>query len=71
VSVIDPGANGHLADLLDLCQRVPHLQAYATGEGTVCLVLDGRLGLELPEAEACAVVPFIADCIEAARRSRT
>jgi hypothetical protein len=28
--------------------------------------MDGRLGLELGEAEACAVIPFIVDCIEIA-----
>jgi hypothetical protein len=36
----------------------------------VYLVLDGRLGLELSEAEACAVVPFIADCVDIALRSQ-
>jgi hypothetical protein len=39
----------------------------ADGE-RVCIVLDGRLGLELDEEEACAVIPFIANCIETALR---
>ena len=71
VSVNNPGANCHLPDLLDVCRRVPCLHAYTVDGGRVYLVLDGRLGLELSEAEACAVVPFIADCIEIALRSQT
>lgn len=66
MSVNNPGANCHLPDLLDLCRRVPRLHAYTADGGRVYLVLDGRLGLELSEAEACAVVPFIADCVDAA-----
>ena len=60
--------NSHLSDLIGCCQRVPFLEAYAVDEERICLVLDGHLGLELDEAEACAVIPFIVDCIEFALR---
>jgi hypothetical protein len=71
VSVNNPGTDCHLPGLADVCRRVPRLHAYTAGEGRVYLVLDGRLGLELSEAEACAVVPFIADCVELALRSQS
>jgi hypothetical protein len=58
--------NPHLADLIRDCERVPFLHAYTTDGVTVCLVLDERLGLELPEADACAVIPFIIDCVKVA-----
>lgn len=58
----------HLCDLIRVCRSVPHLDAYSADEGEICLVLDGRLGLALSETEACAVVPFIAACIETATR---
>ena len=64
----EPCVNSHLSDLMRGCQDVPFLEVYAVDEETVCLVLDGRLGLELDEAEACAVIPFIVDCIETASR---
>jgi hypothetical protein len=64
----EQAANSHVADLIDACQRIPRLEAHAAGGGRVCLVLDGRLGLELTEAEACAVIPFIAECVETALR---
>jgi hypothetical protein len=59
-------ADSHLRDLILACQRVPLLEAHAADEGRIVLILDGRLGLALSEAEACAVVPFIVDCMEAA-----
>ncbi len=67
----DDGANSHLSELIGECRRVPHLTAYPAAGGKVCLVLDGRLGLELPEAYACALIPFIADCVDAALGRRT
>lgn len=60
--------NPHLSDLISDCQRVPLLEAYVIDGKRVCIVLDGRLGLELDEEEACAVIPFIANCIETALR---
>jgi hypothetical protein len=63
-----PAVPPHLSDLMSACRRVPRLEAYPADEGRVCLVLDGRLGLELTEPEACAVIPFIADCVEIALR---
>jgi hypothetical protein len=60
--------NPHLSDLISDCERVPLLQAYAVNENTVCLILDGHLGLELGETDACAIIPFILDCIETASR---
>lgn len=60
--------NSHAADLIRGCQSVPLLDAYPAGGGLICLVLDGRLGLELTEADACAVIPFVAECIRAASR---
>jgi hypothetical protein len=53
---------------MSACRRVPLLEAYPADGGRVCLVLDGRLGLELSEPEACAVIPFIADCVAIALR---
>ena len=64
----EQAANSHVADLIDACQRIPRLEAHAAAGGRVCLVLDGRLGLELTEADACAVIPFIAECVETALR---
>jgi hypothetical protein len=61
-AAVDP----HVAELISACRRVPYLDAYATEGGKLCLVLDGRLGLELSEADACAVVPFIVECFKAA-----
>jgi hypothetical protein len=63
-----PAVASHLSDLMSACRRVPLLEAYPASGGRVCLVLDGRLGLELSEPEACAVIPFIADCVEIASR---
>lgn len=68
---ISDGANSHLSELIDECRRIPHLAAYPAAGGKICLVLDGRLGLELPEADACALIPFIADCVDAALGRRT
>lgn len=64
----EPYVNPHLSDLVNECQRAPFLDAYIAGEETICVVADGCLGLELGEAEACAVVPFIVNCIEIALR---
>jgi hypothetical protein len=64
----EQAANSHVADLIDACQRIPRLEAHAAAGGRVRLVLDGRLGLELTEADACAVIPFIAECVETASR---
>jgi hypothetical protein len=69
VNAYEDAANSHLSDLIQACRRVPLLDAYPVGEGKICLVLDGRLGLELSEADACAVIPFIADCINIAGRT--
>jgi hypothetical protein len=66
MSAPEHAADSHLGDLILACRRVPLLDAYAVDGRRVCIVLDGRLGLELTEAEACAVIPFIADCIETA-----
>jgi hypothetical protein len=54
----------HLCDLIRICRSVPYLDE----KGQITLVLDGRLGLALSETEACAVIPFIAACIETATR---
>lgn len=59
--------NPHLVALINECERMPFLEAYAVDGETVCLVLSGRLGLELSEADACAIIPFIVDCIKAAQ----
>jgi hypothetical protein len=58
----------HLCDLIRVCRSVPHLDAYSVERGRITLILDGRLGLALSETEACAVIPFIAACIETATR---
>jgi hypothetical protein len=47
--------------------RVPFLEAHLGDNGRIYLVLDDRFGLELSDAEAQAVIPFIADCIAVAR----
>lgn len=69
MSTHEHAADCHLCDLIRVCRSVPHLDAYSVDEGEICLVLDGRLGLALSETVACAVVPFIAACIETAARS--
>jgi hypothetical protein len=66
VNAHEHAMNSHLCDLIHTCRRVPLLDAYPVDGGSVCLILDGRLGLEISEAEACAIIPFIADCIETA-----
>jgi hypothetical protein len=63
-----PAVPAHVSDLMSACRRVPLLEVYPADGGRVCLVLDGRLGLELSEPEACAVIPFIADCVAIALR---
>lgn len=63
-----PAVASHLSDLISACRQVPRLEAYPAEGGRICLILDGRLGLELSESEACAVIPFIADCVEIALR---
>jgi len=44
-------------------RRVPFLGAYPVNGGKISLVLDNRLGMEVPVADAETVIPFIADCI--------
>jgi hypothetical protein len=68
MSTHEHASDCHLCDLIRVCRSVPHLDAYSVDEGEICLVLDGRLGLALSETEACAVIPFIAACIETAIR---
>lgn len=46
--------------------KVPLLHAQPQDGGTVMLVLDNRVGLELGVKEAESVVPFLADCIAVA-----
>jgi hypothetical protein len=67
MSTHDHAADCHICDLIRVCRSVPHLDAFVD-EGEICLVLDGRLGLALSETEACAVIPFIAACIETAAK---
>jgi hypothetical protein len=68
VSTHEHGPDCHLCELIRACQSVPHLDAYSAETGRITLVLDGRLGLALSETEACAVIPFVAACIETATR---
>lgn len=44
-------------------RRVPYLEAYPVNGGKISLVLDGRLGMDVPVADAETVIPFIAHCI--------
>lgn len=46
--------------------QVPFLHAQVHDGGTMTLVLDDRLGIELTVAEAERVVPFLADAISVA-----
>jgi hypothetical protein len=68
MSAHEHAADCHLCDLIRTCQSVPYIDAYSAERGRVTLVLDGRLGLALSETEACAVIPFVAACIETATR---
>jgi hypothetical protein len=68
VSAHEHTENCHLCKLIRICRSVPYLDAYSAEKGQITLVLDGRLGLALSETEACAVIPFIAACIETATR---
>jgi hypothetical protein len=64
----EPAVNAHVSELIDYCRAVPFLDVYAVNGRKVCIVLNGREGLELSEEEACAVIPFITSCIETALR---
>jgi hypothetical protein len=66
VSTHEHAEDCHLCDLIRVCRSVPHLDAYSAERGQITLILDGRLGLALSETEACAVIPFIAACVETA-----
>jgi hypothetical protein len=70
VSAHEHDEDCHLCDLIRVCRSIPHLDAYSAERGRITLVLDGRRGLALSEAEACAVIPFIAACVETATKRR-